>query len=102
MVRVGLILNGLALLPAIGGAIGLGLLGGMFLGSPDSSDKLVGWLMMLVGCPLMLAGPLLGGWLALNRPQAAQLSCLIGGVCLLIGALSLLVLPKLIEAAARP
>lgn len=97
-----LILNGMALLFALGGAALLGMLGWVFLQTPDGADRLIGWLMLLLGCPLILAGPAVGLWLALARPELSTISLWIGGVCVGLSLLSVFVLPGMIEAAVRP
>lgn len=104
LAKAALIVNALALLPAIGGSVLLGVLASVFLGSVSDSDRQLGLLAMFVGIPLLLAGPGLGLWLAL-KPGASwslPLSCGLGVVWLLLAAAALWFLPALLEAAVRP
>lgn len=97
------ILNALALLLALGGCLLLLLLGSVFLRG-DPGDRLLGWLIPALGMPLLLAGPLIGGWLLRSEPASWKLpvSCGIGGLWLGFGLLAAWQLPALLEAAVRP
>lgn len=103
LAKAALLLNGLALLPALVGVVLLGVLANLFIAS-SGSDRTMGWLGLLLGIPLLLAGPSLGLWLALRPSQSwsLALSCVLGGLWLLLVAVSLFLLPTMIEVAARP
>ena len=104
LAKAALILNGLALLPALAAVILLVFLGSSFTGSSDGSDRQLGWIGLIVGIPLLLSGPLLGLWLALKPTQAwsLPLSCGLGAAWLLLAGILVFFLPGLIEAAVRP
>lgn len=104
MAKIAFYTNLLALLPTLGGVILLGFLGTTFLGSHDGSDKTIGWLMLLAGAPLLCSGPVVGLWLALKMHESLYLSisCALGAGWILLGLVSIFMLPGLIEAAVRP
>lgn len=103
LAKAALLLNGLALLPAVAGVVLLGVLANILIAG-SGSDRSAGWLGLLIGMPLLLAGPSLGLWLALrpNQSWSLPLSCALGGLWLLLAAVCLGSLPAMIEAAARP
>lgn len=104
MAKVALYVNILALLPTLGGGILLGVLGSVFVVSHDGSDRSIGWLLLLVGIPLLCTGPALGLWLALSTqaPGRLTLSCTLGIAWVVLGIAAIFLLPGLLEAAVRP
>ncbi len=102
MKAIATLCNSLSLLAAFSASLMVGALGLVFLSSHVSSDKQMGFLMLLL-VPLFLGIPSLGLWLSRKkRGKMLWLGFGLGLISLLFYILVSIVLPGAISAAAQP